>query len=561
MNRNGATGIVAGIVVIALVSSACGSAASPAPGSQAAGSQAAGSQSAGSQAPATAETPAGPAEGTIRWLGLEPQEGLDTSGAQGGSTRAQVSLIADNLVEYDQDGALTLGLAASFESTADLKTWTFHLRPDLKFSDGTPITAEDVKWSVERMRKGEALKNLLTAVTEVAVVDPATIKITTSTPARKLPNLLATNGSGGIFKEAAVEGNPSYWQLPTATSGPYIITARVPKDGATYEANPEYWRKGYPKTRNLKQIYSADQNSWAAAIESGTADAAAIGYADAQRLREAGTIQIVQDDASPFAPLLWGWARDKAPFDSKLVRQAFAYAFDRQGRMDACWFGTGDVTYGQILRPWDPMYTQIDTYKLDRAAALTKAGELLDQAGWKAGSDGMRVAQGVPGEADGTKFSVEVPYEFDWPAAECNTLLLQSTMKQVGVDIKPVKDGTGNFWTEVGEHKFTMYHGGNAAIDADDLYLNWFHSGGGSTAIMTNLNDPAIDAKIDAAVAADEATAKGIYAELENWQADELPLLVTGYQYAQIGLAKNVQGHFSGPQIGLKWLANVTIGP
>jgi ABC-type transport system substrate-binding protein len=555
MGRNGARGILASIVAIALVASACGSAASPTPGSQAPITAVPASGAAASQ------TPAGPAEGTIRYLGLEPADSLDTLGAQGDSTRAQVAFIADDLVEYDEHGAITLGLAASYDSSADLKAWTFHLRPDLKFSDGSAITAQDVKWSVDRMRKGEALKVLLAAITEVSIVDPSTIKITASKPFRKLPNLLATNGSGAIFKQSAVEGNPNYWQLPTATSGPYVIKSRIPKDGATYEANPYYWRAGFPKTKNLKQIYSEDQNSWAAAIESGTADAAAIGYADAQRLRQSGAIQVAQDDASPFAPVFWGWLTNKAPFDNKLVRQAFAYAVDRQGTMDACWFGTGDVTYGQILRPWDPMYTLIDTYKLDRSAALKKAGDLLDQAGWKVGPDGMRAAQGVAGVADGTKFAVQVAYEHDWPASECNTLLLQSTMKQVGVDIKPFKDGTSNYWTEVPAGKWLMYHGGDAAIDADDLYLNWFHTGGSQTALTTRLHDPAIDAKIDAAVVADPAAAKQIYSELETWQVDELPLLVTNYQYSQTGLAKNLHGYYGGPQIGLKWLANVTIGP
>ena len=62
--------------------------------------------------------------------------------------------------------------------------------------------------------------------------------------------------------------------------------------------------------------------------------------------------------------------------------------------IDACWFGTGAVTYGNILRPWDPNYIEIDTYKMDRTAALQKAGELLDGAGWKVGADGIRVAHG-----------------------------------------------------------------------------------------------------------------------------------------------------------------------
>ena len=161
---------------------------------------------------------------------------------------------------------------------------------------------------------------------------------------------------------------------------------------------------------------------------------------------------------------------------------------------------------------------------------------------------------------DGTKFSVQVPYEGNWPAAECNTLLLQSTMKQVGVDIQPQKYDPAPFWGDVSHDKFLMYHGGAGATNADDLYLNWFRTGGALTPLATHLKDLQIDAKIDAAEAApDEASAKKLFAELEQSQADELPLLVTGYQWPQVALAPTVKGYYSRPDGAQKWIVNATI--
>ena len=113
---------------------------------------------------------------------------------------------------------------------------------------------------------------------------------------------------------------------------------------------------------------------------------------------------------------------------------------------------------------------------------------------------------------DGTKFSVQVPYEGNWPAAECNTLLLQSTMKQIGIDIQPQKYDPAAFWGDVAADKFTMYHGGAGATGAEDLYLDWFHTGGGLTPLTTHLKDPAIDKQIDQAVGTGDPTqAKTIY--------------------------------------------------
>ena len=550
MSRGRAMRLFAALATVALVASACGASAPPSP---------AGSTAPGSQAPSVAPSQGGATADTIRFLTVEPTQGLDPNIAAADASRTLMGMFFETLVDYDESGKLVGAIAESWSSSSDVKTWTFKLRKDAKFSDGSPVAAEDVKFSIDRMRQGDIMKGLLANIADVAITDPETITVTLSAPSRALPLALSRLGSAAILSKAAVSGKPDYFSKPTVTSGPYVLKDYTPKSKAVLEANPYYWHAGYPKTKTIDWIFFEDQNAFAAAIESGSADVAAVGYADAQRLTKDGKFPVKQADG--LTPLFWGWNRTKAPFDNKLVRQAFAYAVDREGRQAACWFGTGASTYGNTLRPWDPNYVEINTYKMDRAAGLAKAGELLDQAGWKAGADGTRVATGVAGVADGTKFSVDVPYEGNWPAAECNTLLLQSTMKQVGVEIKPNKYDPAAFWGDVAKDKFTLYHGGAGASGADDLYLNWFRTGGALTALTTHLKDPAIDAKINAAVAApDEATAKAIYGDLEKWQADELPMLVTGYQWQQFAFNPKASGYYSRPDGYNRWLINITIG-
>jgi len=495
--------------------------------------------------------------GTIRTLSVEPTQGLDPNIAATDASRQPMGLMFDSLVDYDESGRLVGALAESYQPSADNKIWTFKLRTNARFSDGSPITAGDVKFSIERMRSGVILKALLSNVSNVSIADATTVKVTLSAPSRELPLILSRLGNAAILSQRAVQSNPNYFTLPTATSGPYVLKSLTPKDRAIFVTNPYYWRAGYPKMNTIEYVFSQDQNSWAAAIESGSADVAEIGYADVQRLKNAG-IPVVQADV--LAPLFWGWNMSKPPFNNVLVRRAFAYAVDNDGRQAACWFGTGASTYGNILRPWDPNYVQIETYKMDPAAGLQKAGTLLDQAGWKVGSDGIRAAQGVAGVTDGTKFSVTVPYENNWPAAECNTLLLQSTMKKVGVNIIPDKHDAASFWGQVAKNEFIMYHGGARSTGADDLYLNWFHSGGALTPLTTHLNDPAIDRQIDAAVAGDAATAKKIYGQLEAWQAANLPFLVTGHQFQQVAMSPKLKGWYSRPDSFDKWLVVATIG-
>lgn len=497
---------------------------------------------------------------TLRYITVEPTQGLDPAIAAADASRQPMSLMYEPLVDYDEEGNLVGALAESWEASEDLLTWTFHLRDGIAFSDGTPITAEDVKWSIDRMRAGDSMGGLMANVTDVSISDDGgSIVITLSAPTNALPLTLSRRGNAAILSQAAVEGTEDYFALPHTTSGPYMLESLTPKDRAIFVANPNYWREGFPKTPRIEYIFGEDQNAWAAAIESGAVDIAAVGYADSQRLRQNGEIAVEQTDS--LNPLFWGFDRSKPPFDDKRVRQAVAHAVDRQGRIDACWFGTGAVTNGNVLRPWDPNYVELDNYAHDdRESALQAARDLLDEAGWVEGDGGVRVAQGVEGVEDGTPLAVDVPYEGNWPAAECNTLLLQDTLADVGIQVTPIKYDPAPFWGDVAADMFTMYHGGAGATNSEDLYLNWFHSGGALTPLTTHMDDPEIDAMIEEAVAAsDPAVAAAIYEELERWQADELPMLVTGYQWQQIALGPDVEGYISRPDGAIRWLANVTV--
>ena len=504
--------------------------------------------------------PAVAQDNVLRYITVEPTQGLDPAIAAADASRQPMSLIYEPLVDYDEAGNLVGHIAESWEASDDLLTWTFKLREGTQFSDGAAITAEDVLFSINRMREGESMGGLLANVADVSISDDGgSIVFSLSAPTNALPLNLSRRGNAAILSQDAVEAFEDYFALPGSTSGPYMLKSFTPKDRAIFVANPNYWLEGSPRTETIEYIFSEDQNSWAAAIESGAADIANVGYADAERLRAGGQVVVEQTDS--LNPLFWGWDRTKAPFSDKRVRQAVAHAIDRQGRIDACWFGTGAVTYGNILRPWDPNYVENATYDdSDRDAALARSGELLDEAGWVLADGDVRVAQGVEGVEDGTPLSFEVPYEGNWPAAECATLLLQDTLADVGIDAIPDKYDPAPFWGDVAAGMHTMYHGGAGATNADDLYLNWFHSGGALTALTTHLEDAEIDAQIEAAVAASDAeTAAQIYAELEQWQADELPMLVRGYQWTQTALGPGVDGYISRPDGAIRWLANVVV--
>lgn len=493
---------------------------------------------------------------TLRMLGVEPTQGFDPNAAFADASRVPMAMIYETLTERDDHGKIVGSLAEKWDVSPDGKTYTFTLRPNAKFSDGSPITADDVKFSFERAKTGQVLKTQLAVLDKVEATSTNTVTFTLTHPMSTFTDLVGRPASAAILSKKAVSADSNYFTKPAVTSGPWTLQEYTPKSQMVFEANQYYYN--VPKIKKVIVSFNNDPTANAAALESGSADVASIAYSDADRLRKEGRIQVIQSDQ--LAPLFWGWDRTKAPFNNKQVRQAVAWAVDREGKQKACWYGTGGVTYGNLLRPWDPDYIELDTYKASsRDEAIAKAKQLLDQAGWKEGSDGVRHASGVAGVADGTALSFQVPYEGNWPAAECHVQLLQQDLKKVGIDAKPQKYDPAAYWGDVAKNKFTMYHGGAGAADGMDLYDNWFKTGGSLTALTTHLSDPSIDAKITQAEQATPDQAKQIIQDLERWQADELPMLVVGYQWPQVGMTKRVHNYKPGVDADSRTLVEASV--
>jgi peptide/nickel transport system substrate-binding protein len=119
-----------------------------------------------------------------------------------------------------------------------------------------------------------------------------------------------------------------------------------------------------------------------------------------------------------------------------------------------------------------------------------------------------------------------------------------------------VKYDDASFWTDVGNGKFTMYHGGFGASSAADLYVNNFVSTGAYTKIMTHLQNPVVegdgrhvDDLVAAAVKAPTAAArKRLFGILERWQADYLPWIVVGHQFNQTATSPKLKGYYATPR-------------
>jgi peptide/nickel transport system substrate-binding protein len=493
----------------------------------------------GSQAAAQSTRP-------LNIVAAEPQSGLDPNTAVTQASKRVAELIYDTLIDYDAKDQLVAGIAKSWSLSPDGLTYTFNLQPNAKFSDGSPITATDVQFSLMRSAKGGALGPQLSIMKSIEVVNATTVTVTLSQRSRVFLNTLASVGNAAILSQKAVEANGAYFTKPTATSGPWQLTEWIPKDHLSLNANTGYWNSGYPKIKQINYTFNNDPTAAAADLQSGTADLSyPMDPTNAVRLNAAGEIKMYVEPSPGVIGFGFG-DKSKPPFNDVRVRQAIAYAAPRADKQAACWKNIGPISYGNLVFQgswaWTPGINQFD---VPREQALTNAGQLLDQAGWKMGSDGVRVAHGVPGVTDGTQLAVTVPYENNWQQAQCHTLFLQSDLAQLGVKITPQAFDAASFWADVAKNQFAMYHMGDNWATIDDEMQQGFTCHGQVSDLIAKWCDPRVDQLIAAATAElDLAKAAADYAQVQKMYQEQQPAIVTGAQYALAGATPKLEGFY-----------------
>lgn len=313
--------------------------------------------------------------GTLTYVATEAPNTLDPFLASTGQTA--IAQLYDELVELvpgsKSEAEVVPGLATSWSVSADRLTWTFHIREGVRFSNGEPVTAEDVAFSLQQsMLPTAPAKALVQAWTKVAVTGPTTIQIHLSKPQ---PILVETIDAGyfAIVPKAVYqrEGANEFSRHPIGT-GPFeLVHASAGFAEVVEKRNPHYWRTGEPYLNEVvfKQIES--DNARVLAARSGAADIAAqIPYSQASTLKSVAGVKML------IGPV-WGasynfFNRARAPFNETNVRRALMYATPMSEIVKSVYKGIGaqaNSPWGR-LKYWDP---KVPYYSYN----LTKARELL----------------------------------------------------------------------------------------------------------------------------------------------------------------------------------------
>lgn len=423
------------------------------------------------------------------------------------------------------------GLAESWDISEDGKTYTFHLRA-AKFSDGTPITAEDVAFSWNRMRfqKDSAYAAPFQPLTKIDATDAKTVVMTLDrkfTPFLTLAEIWNT----GIVPKAVVEkmGDEAFAKTPV-TSGPFKFVEWLPGDRVVLAKNEHYYREGEPKIDGLEFRYVPDDNTRVSMLQAGELDVC-IGVPGPRmaELKAAGFRADPEPSSTTYDMLI---NHSAAPFDNLKFRQAVSFGIDRTAINEAVTMGLGTPASSIMSPTLDYFDKSLPVIARD----AEKAKALLVESGVSDASFELIQNAGI---ADEEKAAV----------------LIQAQLAEIGITVNIAKIDSTQAWTRLaeGSYQAEMNWWYNETRDPDNA-LRWCVWGAGDNkSYYTRYNNETVNKLVDeAAGETDSAKRAELYAQIQKIVVDEVaqvalfhPAWLNAYAPNVKGLVLNVGLQFS----------------
>ncbi|MBK5430100.1 ABC transporter substrate-binding protein [Bacillus sp. TH25] len=461
------------------------------------------------------------------------------------------SVIFASLVSTDKQGKPTPELAEKWDVSSDQLTYTFHLRKDLKFSDGSPLTADDVAFTLtllhDKAYEGEidisqyAVKGgkeykegKATSIEGIQVVDPQTIKIMTE----KVNSQTLTALGGPVLSKAyygkdykqntSLDYLKELYGKPIA-AGPYKFEKYIPGQEVRFVANENYYA-GKPKIPNFIYKITAGDTKLQL-FQTGEVDYTGLGTGD-EILEQAKGLQFANIQIETAASFNYIYMNNNKPYlKDKKVRQALIYGLDRKKYVDTALKGYGTVANVPI-HPTSWAYTEegVNKYEYDKE----KAKKLLDEAGWKAGSDGIR-------EKDGQKLKLSY---FGPSSAKDSDLLIpiaKENYKEIGVEFNPEFMDFNTMLSKVNKGDYDLASVSTPITSDPSETAGEYLSG---------VNEKSLgykNAKVDELIkkgieTVDIEKRKPIYKELYKELSDDPPVILLNYRRTITGYNGNIKG-------------------
>ncbi|MFF4434880.1 ABC transporter substrate-binding protein [Streptomyces sp. NPDC001513] len=419
------------------------------------------------------------------------------------------SKIFDGLLAHDADMKLKPALAEALpEVSADGRTYTYKLRAGVKFSDGAPFSAKDVVFTYRTIldaKTNNASKTELDAIEGVEARGEDTVVFTLKYPYAPFAERTVLPIAPEHIAGRQDVNSGDFTTKPVGT-GPYVLAGWSKGEKLSFKANPGYWG-GEPAVKRFTMAVVKDDDVRATRLRSGELDGAILPPNLAKGFEK--------DPARLGAPPSGSWGIYAAKtFDYRnvtlpthhrvtgdvAVRQALDIAVDRTAMVDKLLEGAGKPAFGPV--PADSPWFTAGT---ERGHDLDRAKKILDEAGWKAGEDGIRVK-------DGVRASFPLWYTSGDKIRQDHALAFASDAKKAGIEVR-TEAGT---WEVIEPRMKTdaVLAGGGSPADPDfDQYLLLTSSlGGDGFNNMAWYDNQSVDRALDEARrSGDPAVRKAAY--------------------------------------------------
>ncbi len=448
-----------------------------------------------------------------------------------------VALIFNAVMRIDPASTEPRGdLAKSWDISPDGLTYTFTLNAGVKWHDGQPLTSDDVKFTYEFHLNGDSgsphTSEIAERIASIDAPDPAKVVFTLAAPASPF---LVSNMIYGIVPRHILQdvAAADLAQHPFSTgkkdttigSGPFVFNEWVKDDHITLAKNPYYW-KGTPNLDAFSFKVVPDPTALVQQLLTGEVDYSGrdgVDESSTKELNQESSITVVTYDSFDFT--YYGYQLDETKsklFQEKAVRQALLYALDRQQMVDAIRFGLGRVAVGTMgVDSWahDP-----HNITLKYAYDPKQANQLLDDAGWVKGDDGVRAK-------DGVKLSFKLYTNTGNDTHAQYMAVMQQAWKAIGVDCTPTQEEWNAFLERItSTFDFDMFLiAFSWGVDPDQSSMWSTDAYGGGFNVNKYSNTQVDDLLQQGLNETAIPTRKQIYTKLQNIIVDDLPSAIIDF--------------------------------
>lgn len=454
-----------------------------------------------------------------------------------------IYMLSDTLVSLDWDmRTVRPGLAERWEVSEDGKLYTFHLRRDVTFCDGKPMTAHDVAYSIMRWvdpATRSPVRWRAGPVKEVRAKDDYTVEYELTEPFGELLYQLTLFFASIVDKDTVERLGQNFGVQGFNGTGPYCWNSWTPRQDMVLTRHPNYnwgppiYQNPSPQVERVIWRVIPESNTRLAAIQTGQGDVTQyIPNFAVQQLRNVPTVRMSQQP-NYFWDYFMGFKVDKPVMNDPAIRRAINHAVNRQAVVQAVWFGNAQPADAYL----NPNVTGFD----EEAAKLVPqydpdaARRVLDEAGWRPGSDGIRVKDGQR-----ASFVVYGIQSNEWRQT---TEAIQADLRRVGIEMRIQLWDATVAWGRLATQEFDAFVMSYPYISATDGFALYFDSSNRPTPNRMNWADPQTDEALNRAkTAVDPQVRQAAIAEAQRIIAENNVWLPIARENLWVASSQRVEG-------------------